>query len=173
MMLDVSECLNNKESVLLIGTDVELDTERLQNSSVISIVKSFLNGKVVNFDGTLKLTGVLSVNYIAQCARCLENFEKLTELDVEVDFSKDADYDDLDCYNFSGKQIPLGLVMTDLFIMNMPIREVCDEDCLGLCPTCGINLNQSKCDCRLEYINPKFEALRSFENNVSDNNEEV
>ena len=49
-----------------------------------------------------------------------------------------------------------------LFI-NEPFKVLCDEDCKGLCPSCGANLNQEQCSCGDDTdIDPRMEALKEL-----------
>jgi len=44
-------------------------------------------------------------------------------------------------------------------LVSQPIKPLCKEDCAGLCPTCGINLNEKRCACKTETLDPRWEAL--------------
>ncbi|MBQ7217580.1 MAG: DUF177 domain-containing protein, partial [Synergistaceae bacterium] len=44
----------------------------------------------------------------------------------------------------------------------IPTKILCREDCKGLCPNCGADLNYGECSCRNENIDPRLEALRNF-----------
>ncbi len=48
-------------------------------------------------------------------------------------------------------------------IVNIPMQIICKEDCKGLCPQCGINRNQSSCDCT-DTADPRWDALRKLKN---------
>jgi uncharacterized protein len=48
----------------------------------------------------------------------------------------------------------------EFFILHLPMRFVCREDCRGLCPGCGANLNEGDCACRRQETDPRLEALR-------------
>lgn len=45
---------------------------------------------------------------------------------------------------------------------SLPMKVVCREDCLGLCPTCGKDLNTGPCDCRESQTDPRFDGLRAL-----------
>lgn len=47
-------------------------------------------------------------------------------------------------------------------IVSLPIAPLCDEACLGLCPTCGTNLNEGPCSCPVEVEASPFSALRDL-----------
>ena len=68
------------------------------------------------------------------CSLCLEEFNNL----FEKDFTLHYDIKGLDSVNIDGD-------VRDEIILEHPIRVLCREDCKGLCPDCGINLNTEKC----------------------------
>jgi uncharacterized protein len=42
------------------------------------------------------------------------------------------------------------------------VKVVCGEDCKGLCPKCGANLNRETCDCEKDWEDPRFAALKKL-----------
>ncbi|MGB9809870.1 MAG: YceD family protein, partial [Caldanaerobacter sp.] len=44
-------------------------------------------------------------------------------------------------------------------ILSLPMKFLCKEDCKGLCPICGTNLNYGSCSCKREDIDPRLEVL--------------
>jgi len=59
----------------------------------------------------------------------------------------------------------LDSILKDNIILNLPVKKVCDDNCKGLCPRCGVNLNEKTCDCKDENINPQLEVLKKFFDN--------
>ena len=55
------------------------------------------------------------------------------------------------------------LVTEDIFL-SLPTKILCSEDCKGLCPKCGVNLNLGKCSCKKE-IDPRLAALKELLDN--------
>ena len=47
-------------------------------------------------------------------------------------------------------------------VLEIPIKILCREDCKGLCPKCGANLNREQCSCSIEEIDPRWEALKKI-----------
>lgn len=64
----------------------------------------------------------------------------------------DLDDDDID----------LGLAIREELILGAERFVVCDEECKGLCPVCGIDRNEDECDCTLEEPDPRWDALREL-----------
>ena len=55
-------------------------------------------------------------------------------------------------------EVDLDEVFTTAAVLNMDAKHVCSEDCKGLCPTCGADLNEGSCGCKPER-DPRFAAL--------------
>ncbi len=54
----------------------------------------------------------------------------------------------------------LGPLVREVSLLAMPMKPLCREDCLGLCPECGQNLNEGSCACVKDDIDPRLSALR-------------
>ena len=50
----------------------------------------------------------------------------------------------------------------DALTLELPLRVLCKEDCKGLCPKCGHNLNEGPCGCDLREEDPRWDALKSL-----------
>ena len=71
------------------------------------------------------------------CSSCLDEFNNLFEKDFTLH------------YDIKGlESVSIDQDVRDEIMMENPIRVLCREDCRGLCPTCGANLNLEKCRCR-------------------------
>lgn len=55
------------------------------------------------------------------------------------------------------------LVETDI-LLELPSKNLCREECRGLCPMCGKNLNEGLCGCHSETTDPRLEILRQLIN---------
>ncbi len=53
------------------------------------------------------------------------------------------------------------VVITDI-LLNLPQKNLCKEDCKGLCPTCGVNLNTGSCACSGKTVDPRLEILKQL-----------
>ena len=71
------------------------------------------------------------------CSLCLEEFNNLFEKDITLHY----DIKGLD-------SVTIDQDVRDELILDHPIRVLCRPDCRGLCPYCGVNLNEERCDCK-------------------------
>lgn len=119
-------------------------------------------GRLENFSGRLKLEGRLQAHYTAKCFRCLTAVECGMDIEIKDDFVEAGEDHDSEAYTYEGNFVELDKVFKDNIILNLPARHLCTEDCKGLCPQCGCDLNEKGCECEKENINPQLEVLKNF-----------
>ena len=73
------------------------------------------------------------------CSRCLEEFTVPKSLEIKLNFPIE---------NKASGVIDLTDNLREEIMLNYPLKPLCRSDCLGLCPTCGQNLNKGKCNCK-------------------------
>lgn len=117
------------------------------------------NVEVTNTGGALLVVGTASGNGVCACARCLENVEFHFEGEIEgyflIDGSASEDYHDKsgerldDEFDLLSDDhiIDLEPLIYAALMVEAPQQPLCRDDCAGLCPTCGANLNESDCSC--------------------------
>lgn len=109
----------------------ELDLEFVD---LIYLEPVYLNGWVEKFENTLTFKGNLTGRTESTCARCLKHIEK--RLDQPFEF----------VYDIQGKEEIDSLEdIRETLILEHPIRYLCQENCAGLCPQCGADLNEGAC----------------------------
>lgn len=132
----------------------------------IDVALSFYRaGTELFFSGTLKTRSQ------AVCARCAEEFASAGERPFRLVMSPkaigyDGDSalraDDLEFSLYEGEEIDLSPLIREQILLALPTRPLCREDCRGLCPHCGVNLNRGTCGCRAESFDSRLAALRSL-----------
>lgn len=165
MVFDVSKILKinsasiNIEFSEVIG-DLNLVDEGFEfNNPVI------FTGKLTNTGNAVELDGRLVSTYKAKCYRCLKETEMELALNIKERFVRAGESAGEDDYTFEGSQIDIGKALRDNIILNLPMKQLCSEDCKGLCFRCGKNLNEEDCSCTEESTNMNMEVLRNFFNN--------
>jgi uncharacterized protein len=105
-----------------------------------------------------------SVDLSGPCMRCLEPAKLRVDVDAaEVDQPDEADDDELVSPYVEGDQLDLQAWARDALVLALPVQIVCREDCLGLCPACGENLNEAGPDHQHEKEpDPRWQALREI-----------
>ncbi len=126
-------------------------------------LKIELSGEITNFGDFYLFDGEAKSVLEFECDKCLAPVTYLVAFPVIERFGNFKSEDE-DIWEFQGKNIDLSeAVMMNLFL-NIPIKYICSEDCRGLCPVCGQNLNKGKCGCESSLKNNHFEGLKSLFN---------
>ena len=127
-----------------------------------------VSGQITNTAGYMRMTLTTSVEYVAQCARCLSPVSGVFSLDLEKTVAPrnllgDLDEDKLDEFAIiEDGFLDMDEQLLEQLEMEFPMRFLCHEDCKGLCPKCGKNLNEGECDCDHTEIDPRMEPLRKL-----------
>ena len=149
MQLDLKKLFESGDQPLVFQYDLDLtDLEQWGEKPFGTPVA--LKGRVVNRAGIVTLTYSADVAYSTKCARCLEPLQDEMHMEFTHTVVRQLNQESDDDYIV----VPNGMLdmdelATDDISLELPIRVVCSEDCKGLCPVCGVNLNKETCDCEL------------------------
>ena len=146
--------LNLKDIIEIPGGRVpfsqEIETEWLDLPSVLAYTAPITaEGEVRNSAGILELSGKLTAAMHCVCDRCGTEFDRSRQMDLHATVTADPEADDdPEIFPLDGDWLDLDEVLTTLFILDMDTKFLCKEDCAGLCPQCGKNLNDGPCGCK-------------------------
>lgn len=119
-------------------------------------------------DGVLA-TGVAGVQLRGECARCLTEIEADAEIDLqELFLFPGVDPDDDEASRVEAEKIDLEPVLRDAAMLDLPFIPLCREDCAGLCPTCGANLNDDPEHGHGEAVDPRWAGLAEWADGAQD-----
>lgn len=116
-------------------------------------------GTVKNTAGIVTLSGQADFSANVICSRCAEEFSKDFSVKVEHTLVSELQNEDNDeFYLVEDKQLDLDALICEDIILSLPFVFLCKEDCKGICPQCGKNLNAGECGCKAQ-IDPRMAAL--------------
>ena len=113
-----------------------------------------------------------SLETVAQveCARCLGSYDlpiygslEFVVSTPEVREQQAAEAVDSEEYvfmNANNQTVDMDEVVREAMLLELPMKPICSESCLGLCPKCGANRNETACGCVIEEIDPRWEGLK-------------
>ena len=110
-------------------------------------------GEVVNDGRTFVARGKATCNRKFFCDRCLEP----SSSEIVCDFDEEIADEDI-----SENVVDITELVRDTFLAGLPIQNLCREDCKGLCPVCGKNLNTGECECDRLIADPRLASLKDF-----------
>jgi len=124
----------------------------------------------------IRLRGRLSTGLELQCARCLDPVPQEVSREFELLYrplGADAGRDELSVTDaeaeigyYQGDGILLEDVLREQVLLALPLKVTCREDCKGLCPHCGKNLNQEQCSCSVPVEDPRWAALKEIRDRI-------
>lgn len=147
-----------------IPIDCDLDLSELELSGARPLREPVhVTGRVENRAGIVRLTAQVAYTLDTTCDRCASPLHRESRLPIEhilVASLNREDADDLILVE-DGRLSLDELVQADL-VLSMPMKILCREDCRGLCPVCGKNLNEGLCGCRTESVDPRLAVLKDL-----------
>jgi uncharacterized protein len=155
--------------VIDFGPDFR-QSEQLRAAGRAQIVREH-HGKHEHIND-IRVAGNFATRVELACARCLEPITR----DVANGFDllyrpqgADAGREELsvtvaeaEVGYYQGEGVLLEDVLREQVLLALPLREVCSEDCKGLCPHCGRNLNLEQCSCAEPMDDPRWSALKDI-----------
>ena len=123
--------------------------------------------KPIKFVGTLKkgmdfveISGKVFAAFTTNCHLCGKETEKKLEFEIFETYRRDPGEDE---HELIGDEVDFDDMILENFRLNFPIRVLCKDDCKGICPICGKDLNLEKCDCsNNEKTNSPFDILNKL-----------
>lgn len=95
------------------------------------------------------------------CGRCLKEYKSSLDMEIEVAFfPAEKEEGNENDYTYEGDIINLSGLLREQFILTLPLRRVCREECNGLCPKCGADLNEGDCDCPKKEVDERLAVLK-------------
>ena len=99
-----------------------------------------------------KISGYILNNVLHNCDRCLDAFCINNKINTELFLSNNAktlEKENNNTIYFSDREnsIDFKNILIEILLVEKPIKNLCAENCKGLCTICGINLNHKTCTC--------------------------
>lgn len=117
-------------------------------------------------DKKIQVEGTVKAVIQRPCDRCLSPAEFLVEAPFkEIYFSAGTTQNNIlhdEWVSFKNEVINIEPEVVKSLIMALPMKVLCDQNCQGLCPSCGQNLNTGKCGCSQEKPDPRLAVLREI-----------
>lgn len=119
-----------------------------------------VEGKVFSRAGIVTLSVECDCEYTAPCDRCGRETVKHYCVPIERVLVGEIQNDENDeMILLQDFKLDLYELVFESIVLAMPTKHLCSEDCKGLCPVCGTDLNDSQCDCATKKVDPRLAAL--------------
>lgn len=163
---------------LSLSCDVHMDDLALGPEDVLIPGGLAMSVNALKSGAIVHVTGTLSGTARRQCVRCLKEYDDALWIPVVGEYHRDTDLKDRtagresersgeddrddDVYVYEGEEIDLGEMLREHVLLSAPMQPLCHDECRGLCPVCGQDLNVRRCDCREEQIQSPFAVLKKL-----------
>lgn len=160
-----------KGSLRFTAEEAELDRPEIVKMGEVSIEATASDG---GLRGEYLVDGQVSFLADLACSRCLDPLPFANDSSFTVRFRPreaaatsaeeeiEISPDELDVEFYDDKQIDLRSLAIEQIQLSLPMKPLCEDSCLGLCPSCGANLNGSRCECKESVTDDRWEGLREI-----------
>ncbi len=164
--------------------DIGESAEEVELEQPVSLINAILaNGPSEDYrcDRTVRLSlshyragddlffeGAIRTGIAGRCARCLEDYR----FDIDEPFrfvvtprdgvSSLGQDEDVEVSAYQGEEVDLAPLVCEQVLLSLPTMPLCDENCSGLCPSCGTNLNRARCACTKDEGDPRLAIFRTL-----------
>lgn len=170
MLLNLSDVLNEEGKTELKTAQWELESFESRMGSFAVISKEPILFQLTNISsGKAKAEGSIHMKFMAACDRCL----KQVPIDLDIEFERvvtapsyDGEEEADDLSFMEGYQLNVETFVYNEILENWPVKILCKEDCKGVCPKCGQDLNERECGCDTFVPDPRMAMIKDlFESN--------
>jgi len=127
------------------------------------------NVSLNKFDSQIILDSEAGITADLICDRCAKEFKSVIKSNFKLVYlfrthfdESEIEREDVVYLHPDVDKIDLDKDIRDYALLAVPMKRLCSDDCKGLCPKCGKNLNDSLCDCTEEIIDPRWELIQKL-----------
>ena len=132
------------------------------------------NAEKGDMPGEYLVEGAAQFSGDLKCSRCVEpypfansstfhvRFRPRPQASEENEEVEITDEEELDVEYYSERAVPLKDLALEQVQLSIPMKPLCDEKCLGLCPNCGTNRNRESCNCEAAVADDRWGALKGI-----------
>lgn len=156
---NLSEGIHHR-SLATQPAEIGLDTRFTQTVAVYATLEK--TNRQLYLHAEVKTGGIFT------CDRCLDDFRREVICTFSIVYVSDDRTDvelegeDVQVISPDTNLLDIGEDVRQYVILVLPQKLLCKDECAGLCPSCGRNLNKGSCECVREEIDPRWEGLKKF-----------
>jgi uncharacterized protein len=153
------------------GMELEVN-ESIKVESVETVSPLHATLKLSAIGSEVLVNGMLEADVGLLCSRCLNVYTMEVRSGINVVYEPaerinreercKLSSDELDIGFYKDDSLDTDEVLTEQLLLNIPMKPLCSDDCKGLCPKCGADLNVSGCKCGTAEIDPRLKVLEQL-----------
>lgn len=158
--------LNLREIIEIPGGSVPFECDVEADNLDFPAIREYKSaphavGRVYNEAGILTIEGTVTADMTCICDRCGTDYDRVKVTEIDATIAEEDTADNPELFLLDGDEIDLDEILSTCFILDMDMKFLCKDDCKGLCPECGKNLNLGACSCR-KQLDPRFAVLEQL-----------
>jgi len=176
-----------REKPLEFSGETTISVADLGGDPLVSISPVRMSGTITAVDAEYLLDGELTWSGELDCSRCVTPYAFSEAIPLHLRLRRrpapaakpeksgtvegegeelETDPAEIDVVGFDEPVLPFDEIAREQVLMALPMKPLCREDCLGLCPQCGRDRNVSECSCDTRPVDPRLEVLKSLKQEV-------
>lgn len=162
--------------------EVRMPTSALDRPELLELGPIDWRGEIRPVEPGWLLRARVSYDQTLACQRCLAAVTEPVAEELELlvlrheagaeEEERELAEKDLGVLVVEGEELDLDPILHEQLQLNVPMRPLCREDCAGLCPSCGADLNQGPCRCGPRAVDPRWEGLAVLRDSLPGGREE-
>ncbi|MDP2182589.1 MAG: DUF177 domain-containing protein [Actinomycetota bacterium] len=168
LRIDVTEIREELGAHVSVQRSVDLGALAVGQIEFAPMGPAAVDVSILNTGNGLVAQGRINATVRTECVRCLELFDLDVEVAVEMFYADREEAqllnEDVDWEPIESGSIDLASAIEAAVTVDLPFAPLCADDCRGICPTCGNNLNETTCLCASPETSPPspFSALKNL-----------
>ena len=160
------------------GESRSIPADSLDSPQLIQLGEVSWTGRVLPLESGHLLQARLRYEQELECPRCLASVKR--PVDVEFEYlvvpragepmtgEVELDEEDLGVLYVTEPLLDTEPLLLEQLQLNIPMRQLCRDECAGLCPACGANRNDGDCGCEKASTDPRWSALAALRDQTED-----
>ncbi len=165
MLIRINKFLSSNQISFKVNENFVIDDEDFLSKTHLHKDINFI-GDIFKVDENIILNGTIKYTFDDECARCLAPFDNIVETKFEAVLVNQVDEGDNESdeiiLQITDGCVDLEETIKQMIYLSMPMKSLCKNDCKGICPNCGVNLNIEKCKCEDNLTDPRFDKLKDL-----------
>lgn len=171
MRIELSGLESGKGAFAYAYAPGELD---LKDDRVRLLSPPRVSGQIRQVGRRVRVSGRVAARVQVGCDRCLKAVEVPVDSRFTLEYVTAEDYqaqqvdeltkEDLDLSIFADEVIDIDELVTEELLLAVPDHVLCNDNCKGICPVCGVDRNSVDCACQTAEVDPRWAGLKELVN---------
>jgi uncharacterized protein len=164
IIIDAERLIGYPGSEYKFSMSINLDPVLIGGQKVNFLPSSILKGCIRNVGNGILLQARLNFSVTLVCSRCLEKFSRSLNSNIDQLYvfpEKQEGVFEEQLY-LTNNQIEISGAITESAILEIPFNPICQDNCAGLCPTCGKNKNLYPHNCEVKTVDSRMKILERY-----------